>query len=510
MANRWAVQNGNWSSPSTWDGGISIPGPGDVVGANTYTVTIDQDVSVAEIKTTAVGSGAAGGTFSVAVTSGTRTINGNVTAGTTTCLTASISAGATLVINGTCTSGSSGASHGISASGAGNMVVAVQTGDVCRGNAGTGNSVYNSLAGTLSIFGNITPGQSNGHCVVNASTGSVAFTGNVTGSVSGSAAYGIYNSSIGTVTIVGNVSGASYNGAGAYNGSFGTIAIIGNVFGGGLNGPAGVVNASTGSITITGTVTGQTGVGCSSSTNGTLRITGNCYANPAPAVQWTGPASYVEVNGDQYGGVSGAAQGSMAVVAYKQAFPASANYLVRGAQSNGNGGFSGNTAYLYGAARGPFGHPSAANVRYGIQYGPSNELTGTCHVPEPQSVLYGVPVDDTTGTVTITSSDIASAVWGANRDDYKDAGTFGAVDEWASTVTVNDIADGIADKEVDTGVSVKKALEMLAAFMAGKVTASSSNGVTTYSYKKRDGTTVSFTSVCSEEDGTRATTGGLS
>jgi hypothetical protein len=62
----------------------------------------------------------------------------------------------------------------------------------------------------------------------------------------------------------------------------------------------------------------------------------------------------------------------------------------------------------------------------------------------------------------------------------------------------------------DTGITLAKALEILAAFIAGKVTASSAGGVTTYTYKKRDGSTTSFTAACSETDGTRATTGSLS
>ena len=68
----------------------------------------------------------------------------------------------------------------------------------------------------------------------------------------------------------------------------------------------------------------------------------------------------------------------------------------------------------------------------------------------------------------------------------------------------------IGADEGDTDISLNKLKEMLAAFMAGKVSASSTGGVTTYTYKKRNGTTTSFTSLCSEADGTRATTGSLS
>lgn len=70
-------------------------------------------------------------------------------------------------------------------------------------------------------------------------------------------------------------------------------------------------------------------------------------------------------------------------------------------------------------------------------------------------------------------------------------------------------AAAIAAALVDTGITLPKALEMLAAFMAGKVTRTSAGGVTTVTYKKRDGSTTSFTAVCDEDDGDRATTGDL-
>jgi hypothetical protein len=45
MALRVAVANGNWSNPATWNGGV-IPSDGDIVAANNFTVTIDQNVNV--------------------------------------------------------------------------------------------------------------------------------------------------------------------------------------------------------------------------------------------------------------------------------------------------------------------------------------------------------------------------------------------------------------------------------------------------------------------------------
>ena len=68
----------------------------------------------------------------------------------------------------------------------------------------------------------------------------------------------------------------------------------------------------------------------------------------------------------------------------------------------------------------------------------------------------------------------------------------------------------IATLAGDTGVTLAKMIEMVSAFVAGKVSVSSSGGVSTYTYKKRNGTDDSFTAICSETDGTRNTTGTLS
>jgi hypothetical protein len=62
----------------------------------------------------------------------------------------------------------------------------------------------------------------------------------------------------------------------------------------------------------------------------------------------------------------------------------------------------------------------------------------------------------------------------------------------------------------DTGLNFPKIIEMLAAFVSGQVSRSSAGGVTTLTYKKRDGTTTSFTTVANEDDGDRDTTGSLS
>jgi hypothetical protein len=49
---RVAVANGNWSNSATWNDGF-LPGPEDIVCANGFTVTIDQDINVGRITNTA-------------------------------------------------------------------------------------------------------------------------------------------------------------------------------------------------------------------------------------------------------------------------------------------------------------------------------------------------------------------------------------------------------------------------------------------------------------------------
>ena len=43
-----AVASGNWSNPATWNGG-TLPRANDIVASNTYTVTIDQNVTVVQL-----------------------------------------------------------------------------------------------------------------------------------------------------------------------------------------------------------------------------------------------------------------------------------------------------------------------------------------------------------------------------------------------------------------------------------------------------------------------------
>ncbi len=101
---------GAWTT-RTWrndaDGSLygMAPQPGDIVKANGLAITIDINITVLELQTSAGTTAAAGGSFT---SSGIRTINAICRAGTSNCLT--IQAGSTL--NGDCYGGTFGASVG--------------------------------------------------------------------------------------------------------------------------------------------------------------------------------------------------------------------------------------------------------------------------------------------------------------------------------------------------------------------------------------------------------------
>lgn len=52
MATRFAVATGNWSNTAIWDNG-ALPSSDDIIHANGFTVTIDQDITVASLRNTA-------------------------------------------------------------------------------------------------------------------------------------------------------------------------------------------------------------------------------------------------------------------------------------------------------------------------------------------------------------------------------------------------------------------------------------------------------------------------
>lgn len=217
MALITAKATGNWSAGSTWNSDPALPSAGDTVDCAGYVVTIDQNVTVALIKSTGAGY------FAV---SAARTINAAILSDT--------GHSGNGVVRCTHTTGT-----------------VTITGDVI---AGSSLALSHSAAGTINVTGNVTGGTSasSPYGITNTGAGTINVTGDVAAG-SGSNPYGIQHSGTGVVTVTGNVTaGPAYGGIGIRNGGIGTVNVNGNVTGGSNTLTYGVQNVSTGIVNVDG------------------------------------------------------------------------------------------------------------------------------------------------------------------------------------------------------------------------------------------------------------------
>ena len=350
MANLFAQNTANWDSASMWNTVAN--------GSGSYQTPGASDVCMANGKTATVNINVTVAEVRTDTTGGATTGGGFILSNGVT-LTANCYAGSTVCVayNGTV---------GNSASIVGNLV---------GGSSGTSHGANNANTGTLNVTGN-----SNARGATNSSTGTLNFTGTATGGSSFNA-NGIENNySSGTLAITGSVVGG-VAGHGAYNGSTGPITISGNATGG--KGGHGCYVNSTGAVTISGYAIANNYPN-ESLAAGTYGLYSNSASNAAVKVGGTktGTGGYPAVFGRHFfaaGGVQAA-------------------YLY-----DGNAGSAVN---LNAVAQ---SYPNAADVRYGTQYN-ANSQTGTLRVPAAASVLYGVLVDNTSGTATLAAADIRSAI----------------------------------------------------------------------------------------------------
>lgn len=364
MATRYAVSTGIWNDVTRWDGGTTLPDVGDTVVANGFTVTIDIDVTVVEIRTLALGGGASGGGF---IINNGITLTADVLAGTTTCLT----------YNGT---------SGNSANIVGNINGSVAT----SGRSG----VSNASTGTLNITGTTQGGgASSTWAANNATTGIINLTGDSLGGT-GYLSTGVNNVGNGTVNVTGNVSGSSGQSSHGIT-TVGPVNVTGNVTGGSGLTAYGLNSTGTGNITIVGDIYPGTLFG----NVGVLNTTGGLH-----------------LEGNQYGVATGGQAGTVAISTrvlsiYDTAARKTEYAEASGAMPGSPTGYAGTIVTHYGAgnASGSTGQAAEADVRNGTVYGASDELTGTAYIPGASSVAAGVPVDATVGTAVLTAAGVAAA-----------------------------------------------------------------------------------------------------
>ena len=442
MATARAIANGNWSSTSTWNGGV-LPGNGDTVYANGFNVTINQNITIGGANNptvnagslvsgqwyeidfvgttswtsigaassstgtaflaTGVGSGtgtakalatlttaantpagaAAGGSFAM---SATFNISTDLRPGTTTCLTVTGATNATLngvrVLGGSATN-----AHGCNYNSTGTLTLQNST---FTGSAVAASALNNATTGTISIEGGC---QFNGGTSVNAvalnntSTGSVTVSGsNSFTAGSTTSTFGLNNASTGSITITGSCTftGGSANAVALNNNSGGSITVNApcTFTAGSSSGCFALNNASTGTIIVAqSTFTASAFVNAVSITNTSadVRLTGDFLDH------WSG---WKAVSGNKWrlGATPTAARTRYALAGTTDSY-----------------------VTMFTADNTGFGLPAATDVRSGVSYG-GGAVTGLCAVPAAGSVALGVPIDNTTGTAVLTIANVQSAL----------------------------------------------------------------------------------------------------
>ena len=380
MPNRWPVQNGNWSVPSTWSGSL-IPTSADDVFLNNQVVTLDQNIVVSSIRTAATGSAIAGGRIEIYN-------NFNISAS----LIRNTAQPTTLILNyGT---GSITITSALNSS-SGNE-------DLCLNNVNNGTvNIVGNVFGRTGV-GGTTPAIGT---VVNSSNGIINVIGNIRHDVAGagSGCTAIYNLLNGVINITGNVLAGSAGGAGTVtaitNASTGIINVTGNIIGSTFTGGIGsqaIANTSIGQINVTGNVTGYVWPAITSTTAGIINVIGQLAASTASnAVTSTSTTATNIFSGPLINSGSRNAVYCYNIQLYKNT---TTSYQIGVSGSN-------NIITLLSEDQAP-GMPITTNVRSGVIYGPTNALTGRMAVPDPRSVSWGVAVDNTTGSALVKPEDI--------------------------------------------------------------------------------------------------------
>ena len=204
MATARAIASGNWSATGTWNGGV-LPGNGDTVYANGFTVTIDQNVNIGGANNPTVNAGSfVSGQWYEITTAGTTSFTGIGAAANTVGTifqasgvgsgTGQARARATLTTATNTAAGATTGGGGFTMSVSYNMTCDLRAGTtVCLTFSGSASTTLDSVivsAGSLAIA----------HAVLNNGTGTINAK-NLLNTISGNPATVLYNNSTGTVYV---------------------------------------------------------------------------------------------------------------------------------------------------------------------------------------------------------------------------------------------------------------------------------------------------------------------
>lgn len=232
MPNRYAVASGNWSNTAIWDGG-TLPTSADVVRPNGFNVTIDQTITVQELRNDATAPAVAGGTFTL---TGNHTVNISIGIqcfasnlliynGTGTAFITGTNSGAA-IISSTTTNSTATVLH----SGTGHLTVDMVINSIISGELSRFN-ISVTGGGTLTSLKTVRKGLNNtainagGTAAIAVSTtaGAVINVPDVVGT--GGSAYTITSTSQCTINVNGNITGQQLDASGTPNG--GAISMTG-------------------------------------------------------------------------------------------------------------------------------------------------------------------------------------------------------------------------------------------------------------------------------------------
>lgn len=482
MATLYAQSTGNWSAinwntAANGSGSNQTPTSADTLVSNSYTVTVDGSYTVVRVTNTSGGtfslangvtltctdatSGVLGAVAGAAVTFGlnspnSATVTGIVMGGSGTSNRGmDITGTGTITINGAAKGGSF---NGVDSTGADG--VKITSAATIYINNGISNAVVGgsssfargvncsaSSGAVIYITGNITATQNNAYGLHNIGNNTITVTGNIV-AVSNGLAYPFLNSSAANITINGNLTNSTENAPYAIvNSGASTITINGNfasarlsnssasvinvngVVSSGING-TGLENTGAATITITAP-SGQNALECSSTPNAlsntsasaVINIIGPMRPGAQPALSNTQSAAIIKCTGPFL--VSAAGVQAVYSPSLRMYDTRASYFQMRSADLS-----TIQTFYTAGHPDAQSGQPAANNVRTGTVYGPASELTGTMAVPAAASVAYGVPVDNTTGTATLSPND----VWNIATSSLTTAGSIGERLKNAATV----------------------------------------------------------------------------
>jgi hypothetical protein len=314
----------------------------------------------------------------------------------------------TLTLNGIIATGgrvvgstTANGAHAIESTSAAGTVAFTNASTITGGSGTSAIGINNNSTGTVTVTSSTVTSTSAANGIINSSTGTISF---ISTTITGGGSFsGVINDSTGTITVLSSALTGGNGAAAIFNTLAGTITVTSSTVTGGSGVSSyGINNASTGPVTITGDVTASTAAGVLNASTGPVTITGTL--TPTTAVHALQCTNTTGANITLSGSLIYASNGFAPTNCLKFLMnPTPTMAKVRFAKN-------GSTTYSdFFTADNSLGQAAITDVRFGTVYA-SGALTGVAYIPSASSVAFGVPVDATTGTATLTAANVRAAL----------------------------------------------------------------------------------------------------